>query len=158
MMATAEPRGTLYTRGWATVTMEARSWHDRPRSGILVKAIDKVVSKGKKIAAHLLEASEVDLEFKNGHFTVAGTDKSVPFAQIALAAYVPHNYPIETVEPGLDETVFYDPTNFTYPAGAHIAEVEIDRDTGDEPQLERMNSRDVTPILQREAAGAINFQ
>jgi carbon-monoxide dehydrogenase large subunit len=89
-----------------------------------------VVSKGKKIAAHLLEASEVDLEFKNGQFTVAGTDKSVPFAQIALAAYVPHNYPIETVEPGLDETAFYDPTNFTYPAGAHIAEVEIDRDTG----------------------------
>jgi aerobic carbon-monoxide dehydrogenase large subunit len=96
----------------------------------LVKATDKVVSKGKKIAAHLLEASEADLEFKNGQFTVAGTDRSVPFAQVALAAYVPHNYPIDTVEPGLDETAFYDPTNFTYPAGAHIAEVEIDRDTG----------------------------
>ena len=49
---------------------------------------------------------------------------------MALAAYVPHNYPIDTVEPGLDETAFYDPTNFTYPAGAHVAEVEIDRDTG----------------------------
>jgi carbon-monoxide dehydrogenase large subunit len=97
----------------------------------LVKAIDKVVSKGKKIAAHLLEASEADLEFKDGQFRVAGTDKTVPFAQIALAAYVPHNYPIDTVEPGLDETAFYDPTNFTYPAGAHIAEVEIDRDTGE---------------------------
>jgi len=97
----------------------------------LVKAIDKVVSKGKKIAAHMLEASEVDLEFKDGHFRVAGTDKTLPFAQIALAAYVPHNYPIDTVEPGLDETAFYDPTNFTYPAGAHIAEVEIDRDTGE---------------------------
>ena len=97
----------------------------------LVKAIDKVVSKGKKIAAHLLEASEADLEFKDGQFTVAGTDKTIPFAQIALAAYVPHNYPIDTVEPGLDETAFYDPTNFTYPAGAHIAEVEIDRDTGE---------------------------
>jgi len=97
----------------------------------LVKAIDKVVSKGKKIAAHLLEASEADLEFKDGRFTVAGTDKTIPFAQIALAAYVPHNYPIDTVEPGLDETAFYDPTNFTYPAGAHIAEVEIDRDTGE---------------------------
>jgi aerobic carbon-monoxide dehydrogenase large subunit len=96
----------------------------------IVKAIDKVVSKGKKIAAHLLEASEADLEFQKGQFTVAGTDRSVPFAQVALAAYVPHNYPIETVEPGLDETAFYDPTNFTYPAGAHIAEVEIDRDTG----------------------------
>jgi aerobic carbon-monoxide dehydrogenase large subunit len=71
------------------------------------------------------------LEFKDGRFTVAGTHKTIPFAQIALAAYVPHNYPIETVEPGLDETAFYDPTNFTYPAGAHIAEVEIDRNTGE---------------------------
>jgi aerobic carbon-monoxide dehydrogenase large subunit len=97
----------------------------------LVKAIDKIVSKGTKIAAHLLEASEADIEFKNGQFTVAGTDRSVPFAQVALAAYVPHNYPIDTVEPGLDETAFYDPTNFTYPAGAHIAEVEIDRDSGE---------------------------
>jgi carbon-monoxide dehydrogenase large subunit len=96
----------------------------------LLKAMDKVVSKGKKIAAHLLEASDADIEFENGQFTVAGTDRTVPFAQIALAAYVPHNYPIETVEPGLDETAFYDPTNFTYPAGAHVAEVEIDRDTG----------------------------
>ncbi len=96
----------------------------------LVKALDKVVDKGKKIAAHLLEAAEADLEFKNGRFAVAGTDKSVPFAQVALSAYVPHNYPIETLEPGLDETAFYDPTNFTYPAGAHVAEVEIDRDTG----------------------------
>ena len=96
----------------------------------LVKAMDKVVSKGKKIAAHLLEAAEADIEFEDGRFTVAGTDRTVPFAQIALAAYVPHNYPIETVEPGLDETAFYDPTNFTYPAGTHIAEVEIDRETG----------------------------
>jgi carbon-monoxide dehydrogenase large subunit len=96
----------------------------------LVKALDKVVNKGKKIAAHLLEASESDIEFKDGKYTVAGTDKNVPFAQIAFSAYVPHNYPITEVEPGLDETAFYDPTNFTYPSGAHICEVEIDRDTG----------------------------
>ena len=96
----------------------------------LVKALDKVVNKGKKIAAHLLEAAEADIEFKNGSYTVAGTDKTLPFGQIAFTAYVPHNYPIEEVEPGLDETAFYDPKNFTYPAGAHIAEVEIDRDTG----------------------------
>jgi aerobic carbon-monoxide dehydrogenase large subunit len=57
----------------------------------LVKALDKVVSKGKKIAAHLLEVSEADIEFEGGQFTVAGTDRAVPFAQIALAAYVPHN-------------------------------------------------------------------
>jgi carbon-monoxide dehydrogenase large subunit len=97
----------------------------------LVKAMDKVVNKGKKIAAHLLEAAEADIEFKDGKFQVSGTDKNVPFAQVAFAAYVPHNYPIEELEPGLDETAFYDPKNFTYPAGCHIAEVEIDRDTGD---------------------------
>jgi carbon-monoxide dehydrogenase large subunit len=96
----------------------------------LVKALDKVVNKGRKIAAHLLEASEADIEFKDGKYSVAGTDKNVPFGQIAFAAYVPHNYPITEVEPGLDETAFYDPTNFTYPAGAHICELEIDRDTG----------------------------
>ncbi len=96
----------------------------------LMKAVDKIVNKGKKIAAHLLETAEADIEFKDGKFTVAGTDRAVPFAQVAFAAYVPHNYPIETVEPGLDETAFYDPSNFTYPAGAYIAEVEIDRETG----------------------------
>jgi carbon-monoxide dehydrogenase large subunit len=88
------------------------------------------VNKGKRIAAHLLEASEVDIEFKDGKFTVAGTDRSKAFGEIAFAAYVPHNYPIDTVEPGLDETAFYDPKNFTFPSGAHIAEVELDRDTG----------------------------
>jgi carbon-monoxide dehydrogenase large subunit len=96
----------------------------------VVKALDKVVNKGKKIAAHLLEASEADIEFKDGKYTVAGTDKNVPFGQIAFTAYVPHNYPIDELEPGLDETAFYDPKNFTYPAGCHIVEVEIDRDTG----------------------------
>jgi carbon-monoxide dehydrogenase large subunit len=96
----------------------------------LVKALDKIVDKGKKIAAHLLEASEADIEFKNGAFAVAGTDKNVPFGAVAFSAYVPHNYPIDTLEPGLDETAFYDPKNFTFPSGAHIAEVEIDRDTG----------------------------
>jgi len=96
----------------------------------LVKALDKVVNKGKKIAAHLLEASEADIEFKDGKYSVAGTDKNVAFGQIAFSAYVPHNYPITELEPGLDETAFYDPTNFTYPSGAHICEVEIDRDTG----------------------------
>jgi carbon-monoxide dehydrogenase large subunit len=96
----------------------------------IVKALDKVVAKGKKIAAHLLEAAETDIEFKDGKFTVAGTDRSKTFGEIALTAYVPHNYPLGTLEPGLDETAFYDPTNFTYPAGTHICEVEIDPDTG----------------------------
>jgi carbon-monoxide dehydrogenase large subunit len=96
----------------------------------LVKAMDKIVAKAKKIAAHMLEAAEADIEFADGKFSVAGTDRGVPFAQVAFAAYVPHNYPIDTVEPGLNETAFYDPINFTYPAGAYIAEVEIDRETG----------------------------
>jgi aerobic carbon-monoxide dehydrogenase large subunit len=96
----------------------------------IVKALDKIVAKGKKIAAHLLEAAESDIEFKDGKFTVAGTDRSKTFGEIALTAYVPHNYPLATLEPGLDETAFYDPTNFTYPAGTHICEVEIDPDTG----------------------------
>ena len=96
----------------------------------IVKALDKVIAKGRKVAAHLLEAAEADIEFKDGKFTVAGTDRSKAFAEVALAAYVPHNYPLDKLEPGLDETAFYDPTNFTYPAGTHICEVEIDPDTG----------------------------
>ncbi|HET8875933.1 MAG TPA: xanthine dehydrogenase family protein molybdopterin-binding subunit [Casimicrobiaceae bacterium] len=96
----------------------------------IVKALDKIVAKGKKIAAHLLEAAESDIEFRDGKFTVAGTDRSKTFGEIALTAYVPHNYPLATLEPGLNETAFYDPTNFTYPAGTHICEVEIDPDTG----------------------------
>jgi carbon-monoxide dehydrogenase large subunit len=96
----------------------------------IIKAIDKIVAKGKKIAAHLLEASDADIEFKDGKFTVVGTDRSKAFGEIALAAYVPHNYPLDKLEPGLDEMAFYDPTNFTFPAGTHICEVEIDPDTG----------------------------
>ena len=92
-------------------------------------AIEKIIAKGKKIAAHLMEASEGDVEFADGRFTVAGTDKSKALADVSLMAYVPHNYP-EDLEPGLDETAFYDPKNFTYPAGAHVVEVEIDPDTG----------------------------
>jgi len=95
----------------------------------IVRACNKVIEKGKKIAAHLLEAAVEDIEFKNGQFTVAGTDKSKTMAEVAFTAYVPHKYPAD-LEPGLDETAFYDPLNFTYPAGTHIAEVEIDPDTG----------------------------
>ncbi len=96
----------------------------------IMKAADKIIAKGKKIAAHLLEAAESDVTFADGKFTVAGTDRSKSFGEVAFAAYVPHNYPIETVEPGLDETAFYDPKNFTFPAGCHVCEVEIDPETG----------------------------
>jgi carbon-monoxide dehydrogenase large subunit len=96
----------------------------------IVKAIDKVVAKGKKIAAHLMEAADTDVVFENGSFKVAGTDKSVPFAQVALTAYVPHNFPHDKLEPGLNENAFYDPSNFTFPAGSYICEVEVDPATG----------------------------
>ena len=96
----------------------------------IVKALDKVIAKGKKIAAHLLEAADSDIEFENGVFKVAGTDKSVPFANVSLTAYVPHNFPHDKLEPGLNENAFYDPSNFTYPAGTYICEVEVDPATG----------------------------
>ena len=95
----------------------------------LFKAGEKIIEKGKKIAAHILEAAEGDIEFKDGAFTVAGTDKSMGIGEVAFAAYVPHNYP-EGVEPGLNETALYDPLNFSFPAGAHICEVEVDPETG----------------------------
>jgi carbon-monoxide dehydrogenase large subunit len=96
----------------------------------IVKAMDKIIAKSKRIAAHLMEASVADIEFKDGKFTVVGTDKSKTMGEIALTAYVPHNYPITELEPGLEETAFYDPLNFTYPGGTHVCEVEVDPDTG----------------------------
>ncbi len=96
----------------------------------LSKASDKVILKARKIAAHLLEAAEQDIVYENGKASVTGTDRGKTFAEIAGAAYVPHNYPLETLEPGLEEQAYYDPVNFTYPGGAHVAEVEIDPDTG----------------------------
>ena len=96
----------------------------------MVRATEKIIAKAKKIAAHLLEASDSDIELKDGMFSVAGTDKSVAWGDVTLAAYVPHNYPLEEIEPGLEETAFYDPSNFTYPAGAYACEVEVDPDTG----------------------------
>ncbi|MEX5729220.1 carbon-monoxide dehydrogenase large subunit [Rhodovulum iodosum] len=96
----------------------------------MVRATEKIIAKAKKIAAHLMEASPEDIELKDGAFTVAGTDKSVAWGDVTLAAYVPHNYPLEEIEPGLEETAFYDPNNFTFPAGAYACEVELDPDTG----------------------------
>lgn len=97
----------------------------------IVKALDKIEAKAKKIAAHLLEASAEDIEFQDGVFRVAGTDRTKTFGEVALTAYVPHNYPLDKLEPGLNENAFYDPTNFTYPAGAYLCEVEVDPETGE---------------------------
>ncbi|MFN9744723.1 MAG: xanthine dehydrogenase family protein molybdopterin-binding subunit [Betaproteobacteria bacterium] len=96
----------------------------------IVKALDKIIAKGKKIAAHLMEASDSDIVFEDGQFKVAGTDKAVPFASVSLTAYVPHNFPHDKLEPGLNENAFYDPSNFTYPAGTYVCEVEVDPATG----------------------------
>ncbi|MFO0986984.1 MAG: molybdopterin cofactor-binding domain-containing protein [Alphaproteobacteria bacterium] len=96
----------------------------------LDRAAMKIVAKGKKIAAHLLEAAESDIAFAQGAFRVAGTDRTLAFAEIARAAYVPHNYPLEKLEPGLVESAFYDPPNFAFSNGAHVCEAEVDPDTG----------------------------
>ncbi len=96
----------------------------------IVKAVDKVIAKGKKIAAHLMEAADTDIEFEDGVFKVAGTDRAQPFAAVSLAAYLPHNYPLDKLEPGLNENAFYDPSNFTYPSGTYVCEVEVDPETG----------------------------
>jgi carbon-monoxide dehydrogenase large subunit len=91
----------------------------------------KIIDKGRKIAAYLLEAAEADVEFEAGEFRVAGTDRKVTFADVARAAYSPHRYPLETLEPGLDETAYYDPPNFAFSNGAHVCELEVDRETGE---------------------------
>ena len=96
----------------------------------IVNAAEKIIAKGKKIAAHLLEASEADLEFKDGSFSVKGTDRAKSIGEVVFEAYVPHHLPYGLIEPGMEETAFYDPANFTYPAGCYICEVEVDPDTG----------------------------
>jgi carbon-monoxide dehydrogenase large subunit len=96
----------------------------------IVKALDKVEAKAKKVASHLLEAAEGDIEFKDGKFTVSGTDKSAAWADVTLHAYIAHKFSGQELEPGLKEGAFYDPINFTFPAGCHICEVEVDPETG----------------------------
>ncbi|MBN8971546.1 MAG: xanthine dehydrogenase family protein molybdopterin-binding subunit [Rhizobiales bacterium] len=95
----------------------------------IVKALEKVEAKAKKIAAYQLEASESDIVIENGEFKVTGTDKSIALPMVALAAYTAHNLP-DGMEPGLKESAFYDPSNFTFPAGTYICEIEVDAGTG----------------------------
>jgi carbon-monoxide dehydrogenase large subunit len=94
------------------------------------KALDKIEAKAKKVAGYVLEASDQDIEFKDGKFTVKGTDKSIDFGSVALQAYIAHKFNGQELEPGLKESAFWDPTNFTFPAGVHICELEIDPQTG----------------------------
>ncbi|RAI03846.1 carbon monoxide dehydrogenase [Acuticoccus sediminis] len=97
--------------------------------GAIAKALDKVEAKAKLIAAHLMEADAGDIEIEGGELKVAGTDKKLAWHEVCLAAYTAHNLP-EGMEPGLKETSFYDPANFTFPAGTFICEVEVDPNTG----------------------------
>ena len=97
----------------------------------IVRAADKIISKGKKIAAHMLGVSEEDVEFEGGVFFVPETNKSISITDVANSAYMAHNYPLDELEPGLDETAFYDPKNFVFPNGCHVCEVEIDEETGE---------------------------
>jgi aerobic carbon-monoxide dehydrogenase large subunit len=95
-----------------------------------VMSVNKIEEKAKKIAAFLLEAAEADLVFEGGQFFVKGTPgRGITIQQVALAAYVPHKYPTG-LEPGLEATSFYDPSNFTWPFGSHVAVVEVDPETG----------------------------
>ncbi len=96
----------------------------------LSRAADKVITKGKRIAAHLMDGKVEDVDFDDGSFRLRNSNQAKTFQEVAFAAYVPHNYPLDELEPGLAEKAFYDPANFTYPAGTHICEVEIDPDTG----------------------------
>jgi carbon-monoxide dehydrogenase large subunit len=95
-----------------------------------VMSVNKIEEKAKKIAAFLLEAAEADLLFEGGQFFVKGTPgRGITIQQVAFAAYVPHKYPTG-LEPGLEATSFYDPSNFTWPFGSHVAVVEVDPETG----------------------------
>src|SRR4030095_1903702 len=96
----------------------------------IVKALDKVEAKAKKVAGFMMEAADADIEFKDGKFTVAGTDTSVGWVDVTLNAYICHKFTGAQLEPGLKEGAFYDPTIFAFPADCHICEVEIDPDTG----------------------------
>ena len=96
----------------------------------ILMAADKVIEKGRRIAAHMLEASHEDIEFSQGQFTVAGTDRAMTWKQVAAAAYVPVNFADANLEPGLEEQAFYVPSGGTFPNGCHVAEVEVDPETG----------------------------
>ena len=103
----------------------------------IVKACEKIIKKGKKVAAKMLEANEDEVEFKDGEFIVAKSNKKKTIGEVAFACYLPGQYgevksPLpEGEEPGLKETSFFDPANFSFPAGTHICEVEVDPDTGE---------------------------
>jgi carbon-monoxide dehydrogenase large subunit len=112
----------------------------------LTVAAGKVIAKAKKIAAHLLEAAEADIEFAEGRFTVAGTDRAFTIKQVAMAAFQPARLP-PGLEPGLYETGTFTPKQDTFPNGCHVCEVEIDPDTGEVALLRYAVSDDVGTVI-----------
>ncbi|MCQ8782023.1 xanthine dehydrogenase family protein molybdopterin-binding subunit [Mangrovibrevibacter kandeliae] len=112
----------------------------------IVKALDKVEAKAKKIAAHLLEADEGDIEISGGEVRIAGTDRKLGWHEVCLAAYTGHNLP-DGMEPGLKEGAFYDPQNFTFPAGCYICEVEVDPETGKTEVLQFVAADDFGRVI-----------
>jgi carbon-monoxide dehydrogenase large subunit len=95
----------------------------------VVKASDKVVEKARKVAAHMLECSEADLEFVHGKFTIKGSNRGVTIQEVALATFTSHNLP-EGMEPSLDSDYTFDPENFSFPHGTHLCAAEVDTETG----------------------------
>ena len=112
----------------------------------LYQAADKVIEKARKIVAHQIEVSEDDLEYSGGIFHVKGTDRAMSVKEAALAAWTAHNLP-DGLEPGLEETAVYDPPNFSWPAGAHLAVVEVDAETGDTRLLRYVAVDDVGTVV-----------
>jgi carbon-monoxide dehydrogenase large subunit len=109
--------------------------------------VDRLIEKGKKIAAHLLEAAEEDIEFADGQFTVRGAPgKAKGWGEVVLAAYLAHNLPAG-LEPGMEATSFYNPANFVFPFGTHVAVVEVDAETGETTLLRYVAVDDVGNVI-----------
>src|SRR5262249_42405762 len=113
----------------------------------IITSLQKIADKGRKLAAHLLEAAPDDVELKNGRFSVKGSpERGKTFAEVSLAAYLAHSMP-KDMEPGLEATSFFDPTNFTFPFGTHVAVVEGDVETGKTELLRYVAVDDVGNVI-----------
>jgi carbon-monoxide dehydrogenase large subunit len=95
----------------------------------LVQAVDKVIDKARHLASHLLEASQDDLDYADGRFSVRGTDQGIGIQELATATFTGHNYP-DDMELSIDAEATYDPVNFNYPHGTHLCAMEVDTETG----------------------------
>jgi carbon-monoxide dehydrogenase large subunit len=113
----------------ATGTGTGGSWSIPMGGGAIALTAEKILEKTKRVAAHLLEAAPIDIAFRDGQFSIAGTDRRIGFERVVAACFDPQRLPAGEA-PGLDESARHVPDNYTFPYGVHVAEVEIDRDTG----------------------------